>query len=168
MTFMIITYAYLFTRKEGLGVMLARNGSGVLRVMISSAASKGSPKTHSFNLEAFTRSIPWLPAYDWRDIVTIANIFQEVLQQSGSLLVMKFEAIALSVYYSAILFPGSGDAINGRSLRQWLGDYGIHINLRRKRWLDEVPPIIGQRSSIPLPHATATRLCNDGPDHDEI
>jgi len=57
MTFMIITYAYLFTRKEGLGVMLARNGSGVLRVMISSAASKRTRSTLRRSHAAFHGSL---------------------------------------------------------------------------------------------------------------
>ena len=39
----------------------------------------------------------------------------------------RMNAVALSVYYSALLRPQAGDAVKGRSVREWLGEVGIRV-----------------------------------------
>ena len=123
----------------------------------------------ALNIEELTRTMPWLASYDRRDIIAITTVLDHALEL-GATQTMREEpnlriragrshGIALSIYYSALLRPSEGDAIRGRSVRQWLRETGIKITSHRRQlslldeasavdeapecyWLDSPPPMV--------------------------
>ena len=125
---MILWFFFLWAwaRQLGSAVVVASNGYGVLNSMIAAANGEKS----DLDLRSLSRHLPWLPAYDRRDILTVKTIFDAVAVHAAldvHLPCNNLDAVALSVYYSAILQPAPGDGVRGRTLRTWLSDYGLFL-----------------------------------------
>jgi len=136
--------------KSGQAVMLARNGKGILQLMVAA----GSHKTElpELNLPELQRQLPWLPAYDRRDVMPIKEIFDELAittagewakgKKRSSIFnelgfnsagasgraVASRQAVALSVFAQAMLIHSPGDAPKGRPLRKWLAETGTILD----------------------------------------
>jgi len=113
--------------RRGRAVTLARNGQRVLHTMY--AASAGVCK-RSLDVNALSHNLPWLPAFDRRDVLVIKAAMEKVAmrasrraRRSSVAVSDNMDAIALSIYYAAIFSPSPGDAVDGRSLRKWLNEY---------------------------------------------
>ena len=73
-----------------------------------------------------------MPAHDRRDIMTaravllgVAHKLHPTLSCVAKLQVDDSAAVAASIYYAAVLMPATGDAVRGRSARDWLLEVGI-------------------------------------------
>jgi len=120
----VLLFLWMWSRAcRGTAVNLARNGSRVLHAMMASSA--GSMSHHYMDVDAISNALPWLPAYDRRDVLVIKAAMDNVASElhASHELHHNNDAVALSLYYSAIFRPSNGDAVGGRSLRAWLDDY---------------------------------------------
>lgn len=116
---------WLWRRGQGLGVMMASNGSSVLRTMLSRAAGRPS---HTMKMSKVLRTLPWLPAFDRRDIITCKAVLENVQQHlHGTAPSKDTDAFAASIYAAALLMPAPGDAIKKRCARAWLAEIGITL-----------------------------------------
>ena len=73
-------------------------------------------------------TLPWLPAFDRRDIITCKAVLENVQQHlNGMAPSSDTDAFAASIYVASLLRPSPGDAIKGRSVRAWLAEIGITL-----------------------------------------
>jgi len=108
----VLLFLWMWSRAcRGTAVNLARNGSRVLHAMMASSA--GSISHHYMDVDAISNALPWLPAYDRRDVLVIKAAMDNVASELHAIheLHHNNDAVALSLYYSAIFRPSNGDAV---------------------------------------------------------
>ena len=106
-------------------VRLAANARAVLQTM--TAATRGSAVPKAKPQALLLRNLPWLPAYDRRDVLVV----HELLTRSRSDLSparMTVHALALSAYAAArqCVSPGDSSAA-ALTLREWLAERGMGL-----------------------------------------
>ena len=158
----------------GEAVMLARNGANVLRVMTSAASGV---QDHSIDFRELQRSLPWLPAYDRRDVVTIKTVLDRLnrrlngaaLRRGGTQKGLRerrklqlssddTDAVAHSIFVGAMLRPSPGDRVEpNKSLEQWLGEVGIRMASNDER-SQERRTLIKARGQTPSGRQLSRRL----------
>ena len=175
-------------RNDGLQWVLACNGHCILIAMITAASGV---KTE-LSLDLCTRCMPWLPAYDRRDIVTAYALLTHVaghLGKDASRHVDRIHphAVILSVYYAALLMRSPGDDPKGRSPRVWLREIGCRVYAERQlsllssrassitneaawaEWLDTPAPMdSAPMNSAPKDSAPNSELSYPQPDPEDL
>jgi hypothetical protein len=81
-------------------------------------------------------TLPWLPAYDRRDVLTIQLVLDKLMAKHAMAThatgasSASAHAVALSIFVAAILRPSPGDAVSeGQMLGQWLAAAGISLSV---------------------------------------
>lgn len=118
----------------GFELQLARSGQRVLRALAGTSgggdrASGGTSSGGNKLVALLRKGLPWLPAYDRRDALTVKAILDrlQTAPMASAHATLDDRALALSAYVSAMLRPSAGDAVGGRNLRAWLSEKRVPL-----------------------------------------
>jgi len=154
----VFFYFWLRHRLTGEAFMLARNGQRVLRIMLK-AAEKCVDQTrrtrkacNSSGIAKLYRSLPWLPAYERRDIIVIQLVLDRFLinplvrcssraSSTKTAEVDLLPAVALSAYFAEVL-SGTDPTVQELSLREWFHGSGIDFDSLMGRTRSEFLPFV--------------------------
>eukprot|EP00966_Prymnesium_polylepis_P077121 1786311-Prymnesium_polylepis.1 len=145
----------------GDAVSLADHASMVLSIMVQAAEGRANNDLAHQLIDYTVRTLPWLPAYDRRDVLIVKHVLDRVAHKlHGVHTADNMDAVAFSVFMSAIMKPGGGDQVGANtSLESWFaevkvpvaqyGAEGTHTGGKPEletSWLKH-PPLMGASSS---------------------